>query len=565
MIKFYFAIFSLLFFSATSNAQLSYTVKLKYKKSDSYSLSQPTAFLSQRAIQRRIRQHIAIDSTDLPINKSYLDSIANVPGVTIVSRSKWLNRVVVVLTDPFAIDKINAFPFVEQSDIVAVSAVLDPNHVKLEKIEPASNLATGSRAVLDQHGTLDDTINYGNNYQQVHIHEGEYLHKQNFQGQGMVIAVLDGGFKNYLTNIVFDSVRNNNQILGTYDFVTNDSSVNEDNSHGAFCFSILAANRPGFIVGTAPKAKYWLFRTEDAATEKPIEEHNWIEAAEKADSLGADMISSSLGYYAFDDPQFDHSYTQRDGNTAQITIAADLAAKKGMIIMNAAGNTGGLSTEGKYILCPADGDSVMSVGAVNNSGVIGAFSSWGPNGAGKRKPNIVSVGWGAVFANTAGNPAVGNGTSFANPNIAGLIACLWQAFPEFSNMEILDAVERSSDRYNNPDDRYGYGIPNFRIASDLLQAKRQQIDSLSAGRWIKAFPVPFKQLFTVFVKAPSTGRANIRVIDLTGRVLQEKNVDVTEGNHYKIQMNPSGTKRFGLYLLQYFDGKNRSTIKLIGL
>ncbi|MBL7698378.1 MAG: S8 family peptidase [Chitinophagaceae bacterium] len=564
MAKIYIALIFTLIIAASSKAQLSYTVKLKYKKSDTYSLSQPTAFLTAKAVQRRVKQHIAIDSTDLPINHAYLDSIANIPGVTIVSKSKWLNKIVVELTDPFAIDRINEFPFVDQVNITSV-AVVRSDFKELKKFDLQPKTIQSSNSVLDRQGILDDTVNYGNSRDQVRIHEGEYLHNNGFRGQGMTIAVLDGGFLNYLTNTYFDSIRNNNQILGTYDFVANDSSVNEDNAHGAICFSILAANRPGLFVGTAPKANYWLFRTEDVSSEKPVEEYNWIEALEKADSLGADMISSSLGYVTFDDPQFNHSYAQRDGNTAEMTIAADLAVKKGMIVMNAAGNSGASTDENKYVFVPADGDSVMAVGAVNTSGVIGAFSSWGPNSAGKIKPNIVSVGWAASYVHPSGILFGGNGTSLANPNVAGLIACLWQAFPEFSNMEIMDAVQRSAHKFDNPDDRYGYGIPNFRLASEILEAKRVQNDSLLNTKWIKIFPNPFKQLFTVFFKAPSTGRANIRVIDLTGRVLQEQNVDVMQGNHYRLQMNPAGTKRFGMYLVQYFDGTNRTTLKIIGL
>lgn len=563
MVKFYFAIFIFLVTASLTNAQLSYTVKFKYKNS-TFSISQPTGFLSQRAVARRIRQHISIDSTDLPINSAYLEAVAGVPGVKIVSRTKWFNQVVVELTDPDAINTINAFPFVERSQIAAV-AMVPGNNIRIDKGDPKNvpPPPVKSRSVTDAQGN-GDTLNYGNSFDQVHIHEGEFLHQKGYQGQGVLIAVLDAGFYNYAESIAFDSVRRNNQILGTYDFVMDDSSVNEDNPHGAYCFSILAANRPGIMVGSAPKANYYLFRTENVLSEKPVEEQNWIEALEKADSLGADMISSSLGYYSFEDPQFDHPYAKRDGNTAQITIAADLAVKKGMIVMNAAGNTGNATDESKYVLCPGDGDSVTTVGAVNTSGGIAPFSSWGPNGAGRRKPDIVSVGWGATFANIFGVPLQGNGTSYANPNIAGLIACLWQAFPEYSNMDIINAVEQSADRYTNPDNRYGYGIPNFRIAYNLLSAKRLQ-DSALQHTWIKAFPIPFRQVLNVFVKAPSTGRASIRVIDLTGRVLMEKSVDVVEGNSYKIQMNPAGAKRYGLYLLQYSDGKNRSTIKLIGL
>jgi hypothetical protein len=564
MFKFYVAIILLLFAGLATQAQLTYTVRLKYKKSN-YSLSQPSAFLTQKAIARRIRQHIAIDSTDLPINKNYLESIANVQGVTIKSKSRWLNQVVVDITDPNAIDTINSFSFVQHANVVGTTFA-PQSKLKLEKIEPETNIRPSLNSVLDNQGTLADTFNYGNNYQQVHIHEGEYLHNGGYMGQGMTIAVIDAGYFGYSTLTTFDSVRLNSQIKEIYDFVAEDSSVNEDNPHGAYCFSILAANRPGVMIGTAPKANYLLYRSEDVTSEKPVEEQNWIEALERADSLGADLVSSSLGYSSFEDPQYNHSYAQRDGNSTQMTQAADLAAKKGMIITNAVGNTGNSTDESKYTLVPADGDSVVAVGAVNTSGVIAGFSSWGPNGAGKLKPNIVSVGAGATFINTGDNPQIGNGTSYANPNIAGLIACLWQAFPEFTNMDIIDAVQRSADKYNTPDNRYGYGIPNFRIASGLLQAKRQEItDDILRGKWLLAFPVPFKQIFTLFIKAPATGRASIRVLDFTGRVLVDQVLNVNQGNHYKIQMTPAGTRRFGLYFVQYNDGKNSSTIKIISL
>ncbi len=476
-----------------------------------------------------------------------------------------MNQVLIETNDPSALDIINSYPFVINSNIVSVKG---PgynninNNIQTSRPVPKKARSVGSHSSLD---AQSDSIDYGNNYAQVHIHEGEYLHKQGFRGQGITIAILDAGFFGYKTNPAFDSVRMQNRVLAEYDFVMNETSVNEDNIHGANCFSILAANRPGFIVGTAPNANYYLFRSEDAASEKPVEEQNWIAAAERADSAGADMISSSLGYTNFDDPVYNHSYEQRDGNTAMITIAADIAAKKGIIVMNAAGNSGAANNDTKFLMCPADGDSVVAVGAVNASGEIGAFSCWGPNGAGKLKPNIVSVGWGAVYANAAGVPSTGNGTSYANPNIAGLIACLWQAFPEFSNMEIISAVQRSSDKFLSPDNRYGYGLPNFRIASQLLETERKaRLNNILKNSWITAYPVPFKQNFTVYFKAPASGNASLRLVDMSGRVLQIKNVQIQQDNYYTIQMNPPVTSP-GVYYLHYFDGKNKAIIKLIGL
>src|SRR5690349_19190628 len=215
MFKFYAAITLLLFAATYSQAQLTYTVKLKYKKSN-YTLSQPSSFLTQKAIARRTKQHIAIDSADLPINRSYLDSIANVQGVTIKSRSRWFNQVVVEITDPYAIDTINSFSFVQRSSVVGTTFAPETK-IKLEKIEPELNIRPHQNSVLDNQGMLGDTFNYGNNYQQIHIHEGEYLHNGGFMGQGITIAMLDGGYLNYRNNIAFDSVIMNGQIKEVYD------------------------------------------------------------------------------------------------------------------------------------------------------------------------------------------------------------------------------------------------------------------------------------------------------------------------------------------------------------
>ena len=334
-------------------------------------------------------------------------------------------------------------------------------------------------------GVAGVDLDYGSTLNQIRIHKGEYLHNLGFTGQTITMAILDAGFLHYKTNPAFDSVRLQGRILGEWDYVANHASVNEDNNHGANCFSIIASNRPGVIVGSAPHAKFWLLRTEDVFSEYPIEEQNWIAGAEFADSAGVDMISCSLGYADFDDHSFDHTYAQRDGNTAMVTRAADLAAKKGIIIMNSAGNTGTSAGDAKFVNCPADGDSVCTVGAVDVNGNIANFSSWGPNGAGKLKPNIVSVGAGTVYASTAGNPVAGNGTSYSNPNIAGLIACFWQAFPDLKNMEVIDAVQRSAHKYNNPDARYGYGIPDFRKAfHTTLQQKATVLFDLNASNCV---------------------------------------------------------------------------------
>jgi len=451
-----------------------YIIQLTDKKGTPYTISAPSAYLSAKAIARRTKQQRAIDSTDLPVNPAYLQSIRNVPNVTVLNNSKWLNQVLVKIdiSQPGnlanALAAINALSFVKRSDSIAPRINTGSDNVS-NTLADATNLAPVSVNQVAQQTGIAAAFDYGSMYNQIHIHNGDYLHNLGFSGRGMTIAVIDAGFQNYLTNPAFDSVRLQGRILGTWDYVKNEASVNEDLNHGAYVFSLLASNRPGVLVGTAPYASYWLLRTEDDASEYPVEEQNWTVAAEFADSAGVDMISTSLGYANFDNAAYNHSYAQRNGNTAMITIAADLAAKKGILVVVAAGNSGNNTTDLKYVACPADADSVLTIGSINVNGSIALSSSWGPNGAGLLKPNVVAVGDNAVIANLiTGNPATGSGTSYACPNMAGLVACFWQAFPEFSNMQIIDAVQRCASKSSNPDFRFGYGIPDFKKGIVLL-------------------------------------------------------------------------------------------------
>lgn len=559
-----------LIISFTANAQYSrYIIRLKDKKGTAFNISNPSSYLSARALARRARYKISIDSADLPISAAYLDSIKQVPNITVLNVSKWLNQVCIRTTDAAALAKINTFPFVMNTNAVAVRLAQSPPAVQKKMNEyhqqpvPVNDNAFNSAFRFTG---ITDAYNYGTNAGQVNIHEGEYLHNLGFHGEGMVIAVLDGGFLNYKTNIAFDSIRLQNQILGEWDYVANEPSVNEDNAHGTWCLSVMAANRPGKIVGTAPKAKYWLLRTEDVSSEYPVEEANWIAAAEFADSAGVDMITSSLGYSDFDDPAFDHSYAQRDGKTSMVSIGAAMAVRKGILVTNSAGNSGSSTSDLKYVICPADADSILTVGATNVSGAIAGFSSWGPNGAGKLKPNVVSVGASAVVASSVtGEPAYLNGTSFSNPNMCGLVACLWQAFPEFSNMDIINVLQKSASKYSNPDYRFGYGIPNMRLAYlDLLQQRTiNNQQSVLGDNWIKAYPVPFNSQLDVLIKAPITGYSSLRLVDMNGRTVEIKNTTIQEGVLYTVNFDRVRFVSKGVYTIQYSDGKNKISLKVV--
>ncbi|MBX2934805.1 MAG: S8 family serine peptidase [Ferruginibacter sp.] len=459
-------VFSALFFITTnSQAQFTrYIVKLTDKGYNPFSINNPIQFLTQRSIDRRNRYNIAIDSTDLPVTARYIDSIKNAGAVTILNTSKWLNQVAIQTSDAAALVKINSFPFVMATSPIGSFANTSNKPVN-KKLDAE---ITGNTAPLSTSNLITaDYYNYGLSYAQVHLHNGEFLHNRGFRGQGMQMAVLDAGFYHYLTLPTFDSIRNNGQVLGTWDFVARNESVNEDHTHGMNCLSTIAANMPGTFMGTAPKTSFYLFRTEDVSSEYPIEEQNWVAGMEKADSLGVEITSTSLGYYNFDNPALNYTYANLDGNTTLSARGADMAAKKGMLCVIAAGNEG--NNAWHYIITPSDADSVMAVGAVNTSGVVGSFSSYGPSSDGQIKPSVAAVGVGSVIANpSTGQPTYGNGTSFATPIMAGLTTCLWQAFPEINNMGIINVLQQSATRASNPDNRVGYGIPDMKKAFVML-------------------------------------------------------------------------------------------------
>ncbi len=447
----------LLLLAAGVNAQSfsRYVIQFRNKAGTPYSFSTPLSYLSQRAIDRRTRYSIAIDSTDLPVTPRYVDSVRLAGTVTVLNASRWLNSVSIQTTDAAALIKIAGFPFVQNVAPIAARTASGKN-----KTVDAGNQRTADATTTEK--TAADYFNYGSSYAQVHIHNGEFLHNIGLRGQGMVIGILDAGFYHYTTLKAFDSVNAGGQVLGTYDFVAKDNSVIEDDTHGMECFSIIAANIPGQFVGTAPKASFYLYRSEEAATEYPVEEHNWVCAAERLDSAGGDLISTSLGYSTFDNSTFDHTYADMNGNVTMAARGADLAAKKGILVAVAAGNEG--SGPWHYITTPADGDSVMAVGAVTTSAAPAAFSSYGPSSDGQVKPDVASVGVATTLQtpnNTIGN---GNGTSFATPNIAGLTTCLWQGFQEFNNMRIIVSLRQAASKASSPDDRVGYGIPDVKKA-----------------------------------------------------------------------------------------------------
>ncbi|MBS1620610.1 MAG: S8 family peptidase [Bacteroidetes bacterium] len=454
-------LFSLFCILVQSPAQFTrYIVKFKDKGNSSFTLSNPIAYLSQRAIDRRSRYNISIDSSDLPVTASYISQIKNITNVTFLNASKWLNAVTIQTSDPTAITAINSLPFVKSVNGIAARAGQknNPTTDKFDLETKSSFIPTANRPT----GTEGDYYNYGAaSLAEINLHNGQFLHNIGLRGQNMQIAILDAGFTNYTSLKAFDSINANGQVLGTWDFVTGNADVN-DHNHGMECLSIIGGNIPGQFIGKAPKANFYLYRTEDAPTEYPIEEFNWACGAEKSDSTGADVISTSLGYTQFDNPSLDHTYADLNGKTTMAAIAATMAARKGILVFAANGNDGAKAWH--YLGTPADADSILSVGAVNTGGNVGTFSSYGPSSDGRVKPDVASIGVSALIELPSNTVGTGNGTSFACPNMAGLGTCLWQGFPEFNNQKIIKAIQKAGNNFATPDDRIGYGIPDMKIA-----------------------------------------------------------------------------------------------------
>ncbi len=435
-----------------SKAQNRYWIKFANKTGTPHSIANPSTFLSNKAITRRTNAGISVNSSDLPVNPTYVAQIENVPNVTVLYASKWLNGVVASITNTAALNTINSFGFVSSSNKV--------NRIK--KQEKDLRLTPLPENPVNRTSAVG--FNYGSSLTQAQQLNLPCLHAAGFKGQGMTIAVLDNGFSNANLNPVFDSLRLQAGILGTYDFVNMESNVYNDGAHGAMVFSTLAGNSPGNLIGTAPYAKYWLFTTEDDNAETISEEYNWVRGAEFADSVGADILTTSLGYFTFDGGLNNHVTADLTGRIAPMSIASNMAARKGMVVVNAAGNSGGGMTT---IGVPADADSIIAVGAIDSNGNRAGFSSVGPTADGRIKPDLAAMGQGAIVCLNNGGFASANGTSFSCPILAGAIACFWQKNQSLNSFMVVNALKANASQTNNPDNLLGWGVPNMCSAVGL--------------------------------------------------------------------------------------------------
>jgi len=438
-------------------------VYFKDKAHSPYSLDKPQTFLSDRALQRREKQKIALQARDLPVNPVYVAGIKSM-GVSVWYTSRWFNAAV-VYCDSTKLSQVLALPFVKNGRTLS-------RQTMVSQASGEGNLRDAG--LRNAKRTKSGTAAYGKGFNQANMIGAVDLHAAGYRGDSMYVAVLDGGFPGVDQAPAFAPLFAENRLKGTYDFVGRDKGVFERDNHGTNVLSTMAAYEPGVMMGTAYKASYFLFITEDSQGEQQIEEINWLLAAEYADSAGVDVINSSLGYNDFDAPSVDYTYQDMDGNTALVTRAADYAAATGMLVVSSAGNDGNKAW--RYVGAPADADSILTVGAVDSLGRYAGFSSLGPTADGRIKPNLSAQGVSTTVITKSGALGRNHGTSFASPVLAGMAACFWQANPKLSNMEVIRLLQQSASQSKNPDPYLGFGIPNgWKALQQVLEEEKKTL------------------------------------------------------------------------------------------
>lgn len=484
------------------------------KQNSQFYFDNPLQMLSQRSLDRRTNQNIAIDIKDVPIYQPYVDQIIASNGIEVKAKSKWLNALHVRASIE-DIQNLASLSFVDHIQF-ADRNLNGANKIKTNKINNKSK--TSALHKVNKTTETNSAFLYGNSANQVNMLHVDYLHDQNYTGSGKIIAVMDAGFPNVNVVAPFQRLRDNNQILGGYNFVNRSDDFYTGNSHGTLVLSTMGGYVENELVGTAPDAAYYLFMTEDAATENPVEESNWVEAAEVADSLGVDIITTSLGYFGYDNPNYSYTYADMNGTTSFMSRGADIAFSRGMICVVSAGNSG--ATANPNIGVPADAINVLTVGAVKSDETYATFSSIGPSFDGRVKPDVMAQGQNSVLSNTSGVITTASGTSFSGPIMAGAIASFWQAVPNLTNQQIVTLVKESADRYTNPTNQYGYGIPNFQEA--LNAALILSTTTISKATFL-VYPNPAKNnLYISFPK--SIGDAKLSFYNVLGQNIFEKSI-----------------------------------------
>lgn len=505
-------LFPLVSFAYPSSLPRSYKfrVYLSDKGETGYSLDDPSRFLSRQALERKERQKVAVDEADLPISRDYF-TLVEQSGGKVVAHSKWFSTLVVEVKDSLSITQVEALSFVDSVKYVWQGVDLPYSEGPRPRLE---EMPRGRK-------TRAHTP-FGASYAQFKMHNATGMFNAGYRGKGIGVGVIDAGFTNFDVIPWFDSV----ELRGYKDFVPG-GSLFASSDHGTKVLSTMAVNRPGRMVGSAPDAAYWLLRSEDVASEFPVEEDYWVQAIEYADSVGVDVVNSSLGYNHFNDSSLNYTHDDLTGNVSIMSRAADKASRKGMIVVVSAGNEG--NKVWQKSTPPGDAEKALAVGAVGVDSVIASFSSRGEMADGRVKPDLVSVGKEAVTIGQNGLVGSTNGTSLSSPFLAGLIASLWSINPELHREELVGIVKRSSDRYASPDSVYGQGIPDFgRAVKEVLETLEVHPRRVTDDGWLIE-PDPSGNYWIKATNPPFSGDAyKVRLLDEAGLLLSEHTLGASD-------------------------------------
>jgi subtilisin family serine protease len=461
--------------------------------------------------------------------------------VDVYFKSRWLNAVLVQM-NPEVLSSVEALPRVERVELVA----------------------PGERLTREE-SLLSDSISSGEpvrknqlaNALQNNMIGVDRMHQDGYTGNNILIGIFDAGFTGVNRSIYFNHLFENDRILASRDFIRNSGNVFQYDDHGTGVLSTIAGYEAFEYEGIAYNAEIILCVTEDVPSEYIIEEYNWLFAAEFADSLGVDIINTSLGYNTFDDISMNYEYDDLDGNTAVITRATDIAASKGILCVVSVGNEGNNSW--KKLVAPADADSALAVGAVNSNLTYIPFSSTGPTVDDRIKPDVVALGMGTQIVRFDGEISFGSGTSFASPLIAGLAAGLWEAFPELNNIELIDLIRRGSSQYHSPDTLLGYGIPDYGRIVSFITALDEE--SLTSEFKVYPNPVDNNKLFVEGIGEAPVDNLKIHIHDLNGKRVFELVVPFLDPT-YKLELDLTGIGK-GVYILNISHANYAGKTKII--
>ncbi len=513
-----------------------YLILFKDKISSPFSINKPDLFLSSKSIERRKKMNIAINEQDLPINPAYLEQLkAN--GVTVLFPLKWINGALIQLK-PKDLSKT-----LKLSNVKGLYWNFPADSSSSFQITNNLEIKTDAQSAFD----------YGNSLTQISQLGIDQMHLKGFQGQNVIISILDNGFLNANTVPFFQNLYNSKRIVGTLVTKPTIKSVYEIGSHGTQVMSTITGETPSKLYGTAYQAKFAVAQTEEDDTELIVEEANWLRGAEWADSLGTDIISSSLGYSQFDNSQHNHTYADMNGKNTLVTKAAVWASRRGIICTISAGNEG--SNTWKYISAPADADSILSVGAVDRTGIRASFSSYGPSFDKRIKPDVSAMGLGTIVGLPSGLFGSLSGTSFSAPLIAGLVAGLIQANPSKSAWKIIDAIKKSASLAEKPDNSLGYGVPNFDKANAILNPILGTEPNLS-GKF-KVYPNPIRTGEKINIDQEKGEKSTLDVFNTYGVLISTFEL---QERHEEIFLPPFAS---GKYYFRFTRGNEYSIVAIL--